>query len=73
MAESPGVAEGARARAVICGRRTDCGEFWRLDERAMRRFVYWANPRDDLRRRFRRHAAARSAAPSPGLATGKPL
>jgi diguanylate cyclase (GGDEF)-like protein/PAS domain S-box-containing protein len=48
MAESPGVAEGAQSalRAICETEGWDCGEFWRLDERerAMRRFVHWANP-----------------------------
>jgi diguanylate cyclase (GGDEF)-like protein/PAS domain S-box-containing protein len=47
MAESPGVAEGAQSalRAICEAEAWDCGEFWRLDEseRAMRRFVHWAN------------------------------
>jgi diguanylate cyclase (GGDEF)-like protein/PAS domain S-box-containing protein len=47
MAESPGVAEGAQSalRAICEAEGWDCGEFWRLDERerAMRRFVHWAN------------------------------
>ena len=47
MAESPGVAEGAQSalRAICEAEGWDCGAFWRLDEheRAMRRFVLWAN------------------------------
>lgn len=47
MAESPGVVEGAQSalRAICEAEGWDCGEFWRLDEqdRAMRRFVHWAN------------------------------
>jgi len=47
MAESPGVVEGAQSalRAICEAEGWDCGEFWRLDEleRAMRRFVLWAN------------------------------